>query len=111
MRAQREEPQAPTAFCKDVERTGADQWETPVGKIFHDLWADLDTSLGASLEPPSSEIAKQICPVPHEEIQGFDEVFDGSDGSDEESVVFKEYALGQLQKWIQRTVERSPAKG
>jgi len=72
-------------------------------------------------------------PRPHEEIQGFDEVrrlgwfgcfphwegirlviwqvFDGSDGSDEESVVFKEYALGQLQKWIQRTVERSPAKG
>ena len=34
-----------------------------MGKIFHDLWADLDTSLGASLEPPSSEIAKQICPV------------------------------------------------
>ena len=38
------------------------------------------------------------------------QVFDGSDGSDEESVVFKEYALGQLQKWIQRTVERSPGK-
>ena len=34
-----------------------------MGKIFHDLWADLDTSLGASLEPPPSEIAKQICPV------------------------------------------------
>ena len=87
MRAQREEPQAPAAFsCKDVERTGtgpvsayctllnslcssnfvqnsrggSDQWETPVGKIFH---ADLDTSLGASLEPPASEIAKQIRPV------------------------------------------------
>ena len=35
-----------------------------MGKIFHDLWrVDLDTSLGASLEPPSSEIAKQIRPV------------------------------------------------
>lgn len=53
---------APQIWCTN-SCGGADQWETPVGKIFHDLWADLDTSLGASLEPPSSEIAKQICPV------------------------------------------------
>lgn len=53
---------APQIWCK-ISCGGSDQWETSVGKIFHDLWADLDTSLGASLEPPSSEIAKQICPV------------------------------------------------